>query len=363
MKKEELSKIKNSLKVDKHNYNILDFVSYYCKRSGSKLSKVGKQKINFQFEDDDVKEILLNNCKKIVSGAFGSKMFNLEIPSSVDGDNVMNYLINSLSESEFELMMDDFLEDVLNTVEYPDDVVINSALIEVNFKTKTAGVVNHRYISFSVNPIKVCEKYALLKTPYKNVSLNNTEFVVDYSNPIDGFIYPSMQDFNRNVNEIVYYTGKANALNKPLIEEILKCNTPLTSKEEKNLFSSVLKESFGDKVSLPNISNIINNISEQKVGNEEETITVKKLAEILKSNGIKDADDKLKAIITDSNTEVKIDNLIPAKNKGFKLTNNELTLSLNSTYINNVSKMNKSGKNCLLIELNDDVMLDDFKII
>lgn len=363
MKKEELGKIKNSLRVDKHNYSVIDFVSYYCKRGSGKLSKVGKQKVNFQFEDDDVKEILLNNCKKVVSGTIGSKIFNLEILSNAEGDNVMNYLLNSLSESEFELMMDDFLEDVLDVVEYPDDVVINVVLMEVNFKTKTAGPVNHRYITFSVNPIKVCEKYALLKTPYKNVSLNNTEFVVDYANPIDGFIYPSMQDFNRNVNEIVYYTGKANSLNNKLIQDILKCTKPLTSKEEKNLFSSVLKESFGDKVSLPNISNIINNISEQKVGNEEETITVKKLAEILESNGIKDADDKLKAIITDSNTEVKIDNLIPTKNKGFKLTNNELTLSLNSTYINNVTKMNKSGKNCLLIELNDDVMLDDFKIV
>lgn len=365
MKKEELNKLKSGLKLNSKNPSrIIKGFNIYCKRDVTKMKKIGKADIYFEYEDEEVKEILLENSKKILTGTIGSKIFDLEINNDAEGLEFLKYLSEGLNEDEFDVVVEDFIDDLISEINYEGDVVITTLLVETYFKhPETKELLSHKHINFTVNPIVVSKKEINLSLPFKNLSTNRTNMVIDFKNPQEGFIFPSIENYKPNVNKILYYTGKTNNLNEKFIKNVLNSKVPLTAAQEKNIFNTVLKETVGESIPLSTISNVINDIANQKISNEDGTISLKKFGKILEENGIKNAEESLKDVVSDTNSEVKIDNLIPTKKKGIKLNNSKLTISVDGNSIKNVSKIDKGGKKCLIIELDDDVMLDDFKIV
>ena len=365
MKKEELSQIKKGFKVDgKREISVSGLINIYCKFDG------GKTEIKFisnevlARKNVDERELYYNNFKKLISGSFGKNLFELDFQSNPEGKESQEMLCELKDPDNFEIVATELVEKILKTYSYGKDVVFSAILGTVFLsegKGKLKTTVNHTFVCLTVNEVGLSSKELSIDTVAKQLTERSNDVVVNFNKPIEGFMFPSLTDLNSDVNKLIYCTGKANVLNPNLIEEVLSCKKVLTAVEEKNVLNCVLKEAIGDAVELEKLSSIYTDIADYKTVSNT-NISSDELKDILESNGIKDVKDALAKTIGTKPLDLNIDNIIPTGKKALKINNDKVTVALDTELIKNVSQSKKVGKNCLIIELSEDIDIDGFKI-
>ena len=371
MDKRELSKLKKGFKLDnKGSLEVLALATTYCKQEADKMKVIFTDINSFEYLEEELIEKYYTNSKKLLSGGFGAKLFDLNINSSEKGSDIQKFLYTMLDENNFENNIDKLVDKIIGEINYGTDVVITTILAQSfiprpkkSSKDEEEDDNYHKYILCSINKLESCCKEVNIDTVNKAVSLGNSEVIINMRKPIEGFMFPSITDFRSDVNKVLYCTGSANQVNEKLTQEVLQCENFLTASQEKNIFHSVVKGTVGEEISLKTISDVITTIAEEKINNIEGTISAQKLGDILEAKGIENANDVLTGIVTDMDTMIKIDNIVPNGSKAVKLNNSDITLSVGAGAISKVSQTKKNGKKCLVIELDENVNLDGFKII
>lgn len=365
MDKKEISMIKKGLKID--NNGILEVVRLshtYCKMTKEGLKMLFSSEGDFSCKDDDVKESYYVNIKKMLSGTLNKKLFNLNFNKN-NGVESQKFLYSILKKDTFEEKSKELAEKIIDNVLYGTDIIITTMLCSVYMPRKKDDEDDGEYYNFivcTVNQLHKTDAGLTVDISAKDVVEQSSSILINMNKPMEGFIYPNLFGNTPNANSVFYSAPKSDILNQLMVEDVLGLEMVLTAKEEKDMFSNLLKEALGNKSDYSTIRNIYNNIISERDINNKNSFNSEDIIEVLESSNVKNAEDVVLKYLPNKNIDIKVDNLIPTNKKGVKIKGNNFDVSINCTDIAKINKTVNNGKQVLIIELNSDISLDGIDV-
>lgn len=378
MNKQELSLLKKGFKIDS-GLRISKIVQSYCKMGQSSSSILFSNTSYFDELDQDTVELLLGNFKKMLSGTIGSKLFEFKFDDSDNGVKKQKFLFDTLNnDSDFEERAKEISDIILENYCSDTDIVITVAKANYYMQTQASSkhakddiedeenAVTFDFILCTINSAEVPDKTLAYDYESKSLKLTSATPVINFKTPSQGFMFPTIVDGFSDCNQLIYFTSKSNSINSSIVNNVLNCVTKLTEKEEKELFTEILKATMGDKISANVMANIFDEISKTAIkNNNTTTINTKELQEVFKNVGIENhaVIEGVVAKITEKDcVDMMINSILAVGKKSIKLNSPNMDISLNPAILKNVKQVRKNGSKCLIIELNDTINIQGFEL-
>lgn len=386
MNKKEIASMKKEFKLGSVMLNIKEIYSVYLKKDNGEI--IHSEFSYFDKMEEEKQELYLNNFKKVLSGTIDTKLFQLNF-ENLEGvkENSQEFLCNLLEASEeqidlFKENADNLVEKIYNNCNYDTDIVITlikgeywkakKKLREEADESIDDYVQALRFTMGSIN--KIDAPKSALKFDYKAKEFkanSSLESVINLNNPIEGFMFPNFNGGYEDVNNIIYYTSKAKAINTSFVKDVLNCNLVLTAEDEKENFINILNAAADEQITPAIMQEIYEKLYIKSEDEDEEeiaaTLDIKDLKRILSESGIESTDNLENAfeeIVGAENYDFKIRNIIPDFNaKSVKITNSTSNITVMPKDLSTIKQVkNKEGKKYLMIEIEEDVVINGVKV-
>lgn len=384
MNKKDIANFRKQFKLDNYILNIKEiFTIYVQKETGEIYHNVCQP---FQLLEQETQELFLANFKKVLTGQLDAKLFELKFNREAE-NNTRDILYEGLhapTTEEWTDRMLEIVEKMFTITKYEFDTVVTFIRGEYRKPTKTRDletgnggddeVYSNEFVLCSLNKIDQPKKALLFDYIEKEFKTNTAiDPIINLTSPLTGFLFPTFTDNAADVNHVLYSAGKVNQPDYGFIEEVLNCEEIITGVEDKAIFDHILKEVVGDTVDSAVISNVyeeidrIVKISEEQDEDDDEVqpvIDSKDIERILTVSGVEDVnldrvEHAIKSVLDDEKHEFKANSLVP---KTVKIETRVGNLSINPTDLKHVKYIMFEGKKCLLLEINEDVEIEGFKL-
>jgi hypothetical protein len=381
MNKNDIASIRKEFKLNNPKMNIREIFNVYVQKETGEIYHHMSQP--FQLLDQEAQELFLANFKKVLTGNLDSKLFELKFIRDVeDSTQTILYegLHSEITEDWKEYMLDIVAKMFAHSV-YEFDTVVTFIRGEYRKHTKKRDleseeggddeVYSNEFILCSLNKTDQPKKALLFDYIEKAFKPNNVfDPIINLAAPMSGFLFPAFSDNGADVNHILYCAGKNNQPNEQFIEQVLNCEEVITAEEDKDIFELVLRNVIGDEVDSRTISNVYEEIDKIVLENEESEeseapkLDYRDIERILDVSGVENVDSAkvehaLKEIIADEKHEFKASSLVPKK---IKINTKIADVTINPKELRNLKYINFQGKRCLLLEVEEDVVLEGFKL-
>ncbi|MBD7912809.1 MULTISPECIES: DUF4317 family protein [Clostridium] len=383
MNKQDLAGIRKEFKPENTMLSIKEIYSVYLKKDNQ--SVIYSEFEYFDSIDSEKQELYIKNFKKILSGALDTKLFELEFKTVDIEDNAQKILYSAVKEEKdiFKEEADKIVSRIGKNYKYETDVVItfikaeywkgaNKRRSEEAEEAKDDEVYAFEFMMCSVNkiePPKKALKFDYIEREFRaNSALDST---INLDSPLDGFMFPVFNNNSADVNRIMYYASKSKDINISFVEDILNCEFKKTAEEEKGEFMDILRTVVGEKIAPETMQNIYEKLSEKLEEDEEESeasvVSREDLKGVLEESGVENVEkleEAYERVTGNSDYELKVQNIVPNMNsKSIKITTEDMSLAIAPKELKNIRKVKDShGNTCLLIELNEDVIIDGFEL-
>ena len=378
MNKKDIANIRKQFKLDNHLMNIREIFNVYVQKESGEIYHHVSQP--FQLLEQEAQELFLSTFKKVLTGTLDAKLFELKFKRDVE-DSTQDILFDGLqadtADDWKEYMLEIVGKMVAHTV-YEFDTMVTFIRGEYRNPVRKRGTESEEGGDDEVyaNPFILCSlnktdqpKKALLfdyiEKEFK--SYNVFDPIINLDSPMSGFLFPAFNDNSADVNHLLFCAGKANQPDSGFIEEVLNCKEIITAQEDKESFGQILKEVMGDAVPSHVISNVYDEIDKLVQENEESetpTLDYRDVERILTVSGIENVESAkvehaFKAIVDDEKHEFKASSLVP---KTIKIKTKVADLSIDPKELKNVKYIMYQGKRCLLLEVDEEIDLEGFRL-
>ncbi|MEH7386907.1 DUF4317 domain-containing protein [Bacillus sp. JJ1521] len=377
MNKKDIANIRKQFKLNNQYLNIKEIFNVYVKKESNEIYHHICQP--FELLEQEAQELFLDNFKKTLAGQLDTKLFELKFQHG--GENsTRDILYDGLQMEDTE----EWIEHMLQIVEkmyaskvYEFDTVVTFLRAEYRKPTRKRDAESELGGSDEVyySPLIICTlnkidqpKKTLIFDYIERTFKPNTllDPVINLTAPLTGFLFPAFTDNAADVNHILYAAGKANEPSYSFIADVLNCEDIMTAEDDKIGFEMILKNVIGDKVESEVISNVYEEIDRfvQEKEEEEESeppmINYQDVERILTVSGVENVDTAkvehaFKNVIDDEHHEFKAANLVP---KQIKINTKVANLKLSPKELKYVKYIMYQGKRCLLLEIDEDVIVE-----
>ncbi|NMD71728.1 DUF4317 family protein [Bacillus sp. DNRA2] len=382
MNKKDIANIRKEFKLDNHRMKIREILNVYVKKESGEIYHHICQP--FQMLEQEAQELFLTNFKKVLTGDLDTKLFELKFRRDVDlGAQTILYEGLRLESTE------DWVGNMLQMVEkmyahmvYEFDTMVTFIRGEYrkntskrNAESEEGGddaVYANEFILCSQNKTDQPKKALLFDYIEKEFKPNNAfDPIINLASPLSGFLFPAFTDNAADVNHVLYCAGKVNQPDETFVFDVLDCEGIITAVENKDIFEQILINVIGDEVDTRVISNVYEEIDkmmqvdeEQEEESEPPMVDYKDVERILTVSGVENVDTAkvehaFKAVVDDERHEFKASTLIPKK---IKISTHVADVAINPKELNKVKYIMYQGKRCLLLEVDEDIVLEGFKL-
>jgi hypothetical protein len=382
LNKKDIANIRKEFKLDNYRMNIREIFNVYVKKESGEIYHHISQP--FQMLEQEAQELFLTNFKKVLTGNLDTKLFQLKFKQDVE-DSTQRILFNGLhmASTDWQESMLQIVEKMFSHSVYEFDTVVTFIRGEYRKATRKRDMVTEEggddetfsshFILCSVNKTDQPKKALLFDYIEKEFKSNNAvDPIINLTSPLSGFMFPTFSDNSADVNHILYCSGKANQPDITFIEEVLHCEDIITAVEDKDSFELILKTVIGDEVDSKVISSVYEEIDKlvQENNEDEESeiespmLDYRDVERILTVSGVENVDTArvehaFKAVVADETHEFKASSILP---KTIKIETKIATVSIDPKELGNVKYITFNGKQCLLLEVNEDVVVEGFRL-
>jgi hypothetical protein len=376
MNKKDIAAIRKEFKQDSYKLNLKEMYSAYVKKDGGSI--LHSELSYFESFDSDNKDLYFANFKKVLSSAVDTKIFELGFIGN--GENSTNSILFSALNCEDKSVAVEELNKIVNKIldnyKYETDVVLTFIFGEYYLANSNRNidadegeddVANlYKFVLTTINKVEFPKKNIVFDYESRKITANsNVEVVINLTSPLDGFLFPVLTEGYSDVNKILYYTGKPKELNSSFVENVLNCNVKLTAQDEKECFHSILASVLGEKVKTNMIQDIYTALSEN-VEEDVDTIGAEDIKRVLRAKGIEESNQVDAAFdeFCGSKCNFRVNNIIPDLNtKSIKISSELAEITITPRDLSMVKQVrDKTGKKCLLIEINDDMEINGLRL-
>ncbi len=383
LNKKDIANIRKQFKVDNDLMNIKEIFNVYVMKESSDIYHY--QSTPFEMLDQDQQELFLNNFKKVLGGQLDEKLFELKFRR--DAENSSQFILHrgllSQDVEEWKAEMLQIVGKMLKDKQYEMDIVITfirgeylKPMKRSNEETEESdrdAVYAHSFILCRINNTQDPKKELLFDYIEKEFKYNIVvDPIINLTAPVGGFLFPCFTDNAADVNHVLYAAGKAHEPDYHFIEEVLNAEEVMTAKEDKIVFEEIVKDVVGDQINTSTLSNVyeeIHRVMEEHEEPEPPKLDYKDVENVLRNSGIEDVNTEkvetaFKKVIDDEKYELKATSIVPKYNKkSIKIKTKIADISVSPQDLKYVKQTQIDGKLCLLIEVEEDTIIEGFKMI
>lgn len=380
MNKKDISAIRRQFKLDNEYMSLHEIFNVYVKKESGEIYHSSCQP--FQMLDQESQELFLDNFKKVLSGGLDAKLFQLRFKRDVE-ESTQRILYDGIQAEteEWQEQMLAIVGRMFAHAAYDFDTVVTFIRGEYRKPTRKRDleseeggndeVYSSEYILCSLNKTDQQKRTLLFDYVEKEFRPNsNVDPVIHLDSPLSGFLFPAFHDHYADVNHLLYYAGKVNQPDESFIEGVLHCEEIITAVEDKDSFEQVIKNVIGDEVESSVIANVYEEIdkivqeSEENKESEVPRLDYRDIGRILTASGVENVDTAkvehaFKAVVHNEKHEFKASSVVPKSIK-IKTTVAEVTISPKD--LKNVKYILHQGKRCLLLEIDEEVVVEGFRL-
>lgn len=242
----------------------------------------------------------LDIFKKALGGTLGKNLINMEFPLEAElGDEGQQKFLLKLRETA--LKDDGLTEKFFDLViaNYPTTekyyIVLAHAVYDVPGKAKD-GVEMHdmseniyEYLLCAICPVKLSKPGLGYNENDNRIGERVRDWIV--AEPDKAFLFPAFEDRTADIHSMLYYTKKPEELSEDFVDAVFGSKLPLSAGSQKEIFNSLIKESFDEPVSMDIVQNIHENIGDiielNKDNPEPVALACPDVKRLLEKSGIK----------------------------------------------------------------------------
>jgi len=382
MIKKEVAHIRKQFKLDHEMLTIHDILNVYIMKESDEIYHYECQP--FALVDREKQELYMLNFKKLLTGELDQKLFELKFQEEAeDPTRVLLHqgMVTGDTEEWMNLMLH-LVEKMLTDNTYERDTVVTFVRGHYYRPTKSRNdeaetsekdeMFSHPFILCSVNSTEQQRKSLLFDYVEREFKYNvNVDPIIKLSTPEQGFLYPSVTDNVSDVNRVLYCVGKINEPNTKFITQVLNAERTVTALEERTIFEEIVKEVAGDELDAATIAQVYEEIHRVIEDNEEEEppkLDYRDVEQLLTVSGIENVttervEEAFRTVADDRNYELKASSVIPKFNsKSIKIQTKVASIAVSPEDLKYVKQVNYRGKRCILIEVDEEVVIDGFTL-
>lgn len=390
MNKKDIAAIRKELKWGSDLLTISDIYNIYIQQESSDIFHEESQ--SFELLDREQQELFMTSFKKVLGGKLGVKLFEVKFQPQAEGqsDHAQKTLYKGLEADnlvDWKAEMQRIALKMVKDVQYEKDLVIT--FIRGNYFKPTKRQSKDTEIDARdevyTTPIILCSmnqtelpKHSLVfdftEREFKSNMMMDP--VINLNKPIGGFLFPVFTDNAADVNHVLYAAGKANNPDIHFIETILNGEEVMTAGDEKAVFEEIVKEVVGDEMNAQTLSNVYEELhrmleidEEDEEDEYEPVLDTKELERVLKVSGLEDVNMErieiaFQKVIDDEKYEMQASHIVPSYNsKSIKISTKVANIAISPQDLKYVRQVKYKGKRCLLIEVEEDTVIDGFKLL
>lgn len=383
MNKKDVANIRTQFKVDNDLMKIREIFNVYIMKESSEIYHYESQP--FEMLDEDQQELFMGNFKKVLSGKLDEKLFELKFQRDVENSSQLILHQGLLgSDEDFREKMLEIVAKMLQDRQYEMDLVVTFIKAEYfkpmrrkseeSEESERDTVYSHNFILCTINKTEDPKKELLfdyVEREFKyNIVVNP---IINLKQPVGGFLFPCFTDNAADVNHVLYAAPRAYETDDVFIEEVLNAEETMTAADDKAVFEEIVRDVTEDKLNTSTLASVyeeINRFIEDHDDEEEPPkMDYKDVERVLKMSGVEDVNtEKVSAafhkIIDDEQYEFKASSVLPKyTSKSIKIDTKLAKISVSPQDLKYVRQVHLSGKRYLMIELEEDTIIEGFKMI
>lgn len=204
-----------------------------------------------------------------LSGTLGKNLMNMEFPLDTYSEGGSQDFLMKLRDSHLE--DDDLLEIFYNRIienyNYGENylILLIDASYDVPGKSSLGDEMNdssdyvYEHLLCSICPVKLSKEGLCYNATTNSIETRVRDWLVD--GPAHGFLFPAFNDRNTDINGILYFSKNAEDVQPELVDGMLGCVTPMTSKTQKATFSEIIEETLGETCNFETVKAIHENLT------------------------------------------------------------------------------------------------------
>ncbi|WP_416143783.1 DUF4317 domain-containing protein [Planococcus koreensis] len=391
MNNKDIADIRKRFKLDTDLLKIAEIYNVYIQQESSEIFH--EEGRSFSMLDREQQELFIANFKKVLGGKMDVKLFEVKFQPQEEGqaDHTQRLLYEGLEAEDAAEWKTNMQRIALKMVEekpYEKDMVI-TFIRGTYFKTTKR----------QADETEIDMRDEVYTTPFILCSMNETELpksslvfdfvekefksnvlvdpVIKLASPVGGFLFPSFTDDAADIHHIVYASGKANKPDFQFIENVLNGNEIMTAEEDKAVFEEIVKAVIGDEVNSRTLAGLYDEINimlevekeAEKEDVETPVLDTVEVTRVLKASGVKDVsiekvERAFQQVVEDRSYEMKASHVVPSyASKSIKISTKVAEIKISPQDLRYVKEVNYNGKRCILIEVEEDTMIEGFKLL
>ncbi|PID03210.1 MULTISPECIES: DUF4317 domain-containing protein [unclassified Sporosarcina] len=391
MNKNDIADIRKRFKLDTDLLTITDIYHVYIRQESSEIYHEESQA--FALLDREQQELFMTNFKKVLGGKLGVKLFEVKFERQDEEsheDHAQKLLYEGLQAEEAEEWKEEMQHlalKMVKDVQYEKDLVVT--FIRGNYFKKTKRnseeseidmrdeVFTTPFILCSMNHTDLPKRSIIFDFQEREFKSNTMlDPIINLASPIGGFLFPCFTDNSADVNHVLYAAGKANKPDYTFIENVLNGEEVVTAADDKAVFEEIVKQVVGGEVDTETLGNVYEAIYRLTVADEEEeepeeppAIDAKQVERVLKMSGVdyvntEAVETAFQTVVDDTSYEMKATHIVPSyTSKSIKIETKVANISISPQDLKYVKQVNYDGKQCILIEVEEDTIIEGFKVI
>lgn len=322
--------------------------------------------------------------KKTLGGTVGKNLIDIPFSTGDVSDSEKHKLLmtlknSSLTDNEARKKL---FETIINSVFLPEknyvillafdkyDVPCKSSSDDIMGEVSNAeseSVFKYFICSIcSVNDIKTELGYDPNKKEFHSCTSPHT-----IGTPEIGFMFPSFDDRTSNIYNALMFLKDASAMQDTFVDTLFGVQPPMSAKDQKNNFSSVLEQALEDECSFDVMQSVHEQIRErieehkESKSNEPLVIDSGEVATILRTSGV--AEEKVELFkekcaekFAESGVSLNPNNIIDAKK--FEVHTPQIKISVDPDYSYAIETKVINGRKYILIPAEDGVKVNGIDV-
>ena len=246
MTKKDILELKKRL--NKTDCSITRLCGCYVDSNKNKILTLSETFLNL---DDDEFYKYLDLSRKCLSGTVGNNLLQLEFPTEEEAPGGRQQFLMGIRESGLknEELLDRFYDLIIEHYDFAGNYLILLFKDAYDIITRTKDGLKldeseevYDYLLCAICPVTLSKPGLGYREEENRIGARIRDWVVGA--PDTGFIFPAFSDRSTDIHSLIYYIKDAGDSRPEFVENVLGCGTKRTALEQKQVFSSIVKQAF-----------------------------------------------------------------------------------------------------------------------
>ena len=307
--------------------------------------------------------------KKTLSGVIGKNLLNMDFPLEQEREGGHQEFLLKLRDSQLrdDQLLSEFYSKIIEAYDFPENyyIILVHAAYDVPGRAKDGAELFdasdevYEYLLCGICPVHLSQPGLHYNAETNTIETIIQDWIVDM--PAKGFLFPVFNDRCTDIHSILYYTKNPEQLQEDFIDSMFGCSYPLTAKNQKETFNTMISSTLGDDCDYETVKNIhdtLNGLMEEAKDSPDPLILSRPdVKRLMEASGVPDEklehfEDTFEAD-DEPDTPLVVSNIISART--FSIKTPDVSISVSPDRADLIETMVVNGRKCLVIAIEDGV--------